>query len=146
MPYWCAAVSWHDFDYARLQLLDELAQWEQVRTRVFENYAALDALERADLLVTYTMTASDTGRNATGRAGELRRARRSLAGSARHQRRHRPAGCVVSPSTGLLEPSVSVATVLGSQFLAHPPIAPYTVEITAPDHPLVAGIEPFEDT
>jgi hypothetical protein len=33
---------------------------------------------------------------------------------------------------------------LGSQFIAHPPIAPYTVESVKPDHPLVAGIEPFE--
>ena len=37
-----------------------------------------------------------------------------------------------------------VAEVLGSQFIAHPPIQPFTVEVTAPDHPLVEGIEPFE--
>ena len=36
--------------------------------------------------------------------------------------------------------------VLGSQFLAHPPIEPYRVEITKPDHPLVEGIEPFDTT
>ena len=35
---------------------------------------------------------------------------------------------------------------LGSQFIAHPPIAPYTVRNVAPDHWLVAGIEPFEAT
>ena len=33
---------------------------------------------------------------------------------------------------------------LGSQFVAHPPIAPFRVEATQPDHPLVAGIEPFD--
>jgi type 1 glutamine amidotransferase len=37
-----------------------------------------------------------------------------------------------------------VADVLGSRFLGHPPIAPYRVEITAPEHPLVAGVGPFE--
>ena len=37
-----------------------------------------------------------------------------------------------------------VAELLGGQFLAHPPIAPYTVHITAPGHPLVAGLAPFE--
>jgi len=36
------------------------------------------------------------------------------------------------------------AETLGSQFLAHPPIAPYVVEVSAPGHPLVAGVEPFE--
>jgi len=33
---------------------------------------------------------------------------------------------------------------LGSQFIAHPPIAPYLVELSEPDHWLVAGVEPFE--
>ncbi len=36
------------------------------------------------------------------------------------------------------------ADTLGSQFVAHPPIRPYTVEVTDPDHWLVAGVEPFE--
>lgn len=35
---------------------------------------------------------------------------------------------------------------LGSQFVAHPPIQPYTVTNVAPDHWLVAGVEPFEVT
>jgi type 1 glutamine amidotransferase len=34
--------------------------------------------------------------------------------------------------------------MLGSQFLAHPPIQPYRVEVSDPSHPLVEGIEPFE--
>ena len=39
---------WHDFDFARHQLLGALGGWEQVRTRVFEDYRRVDALERAD--------------------------------------------------------------------------------------------------
>jgi len=34
--------------------------------------------------------------------------------------------------------------MVGSQFLAHPPIQPYRVEVSDESHPLVAGIEPFE--
>jgi type 1 glutamine amidotransferase len=34
--------------------------------------------------------------------------------------------------------------MLGSQFLAHPPIGPYRVEVSDPSHPLVAGIEAFD--
>jgi type 1 glutamine amidotransferase len=34
--------------------------------------------------------------------------------------------------------------MLGSQFLAHPPIKPYRVEISDAAHPLVAGLEAFE--
>jgi len=35
---------------------------------------------------------------------------------------------------------------VGSQFVAHPPIQPYTVTNAAPEHWLVKGIEPFEVT
>src|SRR5260370_18556 len=45
---------WHDFAFVRHQLLGALGDWEQVRTRVFEDYCRPEALERADLLVTYT--------------------------------------------------------------------------------------------
>ena len=33
---------------------------------------------------------------------------------------------------------------LGSQFIAHPPIEPYKVEVSQPNHPLVEGFEEFE--
>jgi hypothetical protein len=36
--------------------------------------------------------------------------------------------------------------LLGSQFVSHPPIAPYRVTVADPEHPLVAGVEPFETT
>src|SRR3954453_17747662 len=49
---------WHDFDYARMRLLEALGRHERARTRVFEDYAmssaAGDALGNADLLITYT--------------------------------------------------------------------------------------------
>jgi type 1 glutamine amidotransferase len=35
---------------------------------------------------------------------------------------------------------------LGSQFIAHPPIAPYRVTVADAAHPLVRGVEPFETT
>ena len=35
---------------------------------------------------------------------------------------------------------------LGSMFVAHPPIEPYRVTVADPNHPLVAGIQPFETT
>ena len=33
---------------------------------------------------------------------------------------------------------------LGSQFISHPPIEPYTVTVADGDHHLVEGVEPFE--
>ena len=35
---------------------------------------------------------------------------------------------------------------LGSMFVAHPPIAPYTVTVAEPLHALVKDVEPFEAT
>ena len=45
---------WHDFDHARLQILALLAEHEAVRTRVFEDYDCVAAIDGADLLITYT--------------------------------------------------------------------------------------------
>ena len=124
------------------QLLGALGEWEQVRTRVFEDYGCLDALERADLLVTYTCDVRPTPEQQDALV-ELRRAGRPVAGPARHPFGDRPAGrrraCYRTPRV-----LGKVAELLGGQFLGHPPIAPYTVHITAPEHPLVAGIQPFE--
>ena len=35
---------------------------------------------------------------------------------------------------------------LGSQFIAHPPIEPYHVKVSQPEHPVVDGVDEFETT
>ena len=136
---------WHDFDHARLQLLDALAEHPQARTRVYENYDCLDALARADLLVTYTC---DVRPNATQQAALVEFVRRggrwlALHGSNSAIEAPAPGAERVFTTPRALGP---VAEVLGSQFLGHPPIAPYVVENTQPSHPLVAGIGSFTVT
>jgi len=43
---------WHDFDYARLELLKLIAEDDRVRTRVFEDYdSAAKALEDVSYLI-----------------------------------------------------------------------------------------------
>ena len=132
---------WHDFDYARLELLRELGEYEQVRTRVFEDFDCADALGRADLLVTYTC-------NVRPDAGQQQALVDYVAQGGRWLALHGTSSAIDPPGDDgvFTTPRVlgEVATVLGNQFLAHPPIAPYTVQITDPDHPLVAGIGAFE--
>ena len=133
---------WHDFDYARLELLAELARHEVVRTRVFEDFDCLEALAGADLLVTYTCNVRPDAAQQDALAAFVERGGRWLA-------LHGTSSAIDKPdatSPVFRTPRVlgTVATVLGNQFLAHPPIEPYTVEITDPDHPLVKGIAPFE--
>lgn len=45
---------YHDFDFARLELLKLLAEDDRVRVRVFGNYEDLAALVACDMLVSYT--------------------------------------------------------------------------------------------
>jgi len=134
---------WHDFDFARRQLLDRLGDHDRVRTRVFEDYGALAALKRADLLVTYTCDVRPDPQQQEALV-------EFVAGGGRWLALHGTHSAIDSPAPGAPKvfrtPRVlgEVAVVLGGQFLAHPPIEPFRVEITRPDHPLVAGLEPFE--
>jgi uncharacterized protein len=132
---------WHDFDFARHQLLSALGDWEQVRTRVFEDYRSVDALERADLLISYTCDVRPGPDEQDALAGFVQRGGRWLALHGTHSAIDPPDGPGVYRTPRVLG---SVAALLGGQFLGHPPIASYTVQITAPQHPLVAGIGPFE--
>lgn len=132
---------WHDFDYARLELLRELGEYEQVRTRVFEDFDCLDALGRADLLVTYTCNVRPDAEQQQALVDYVARGGRWLALHGTSSAIDPPGDSGVFTTPRVLG---EVATVLGNQFLAHPPIAPYTVEITDPEHPLVAGIGAFE--
>ena len=133
---------WHDFDYARYQLLGLLGDREQVRTQVFADYGCGSALERADLLVSYTCDVRPSAAEQDALAGFVERGGRWLALHGTHSAIDPPA----APGGVYRTPRVlgRFAEVLGGQFLAHPPIAPYTVHITAPEHPLVAGLAPFE--
>lgn len=133
--------SWHDFDYARLQLLQELGAREAVRSRVFEDFDCAEALGGADLLVTYTCNVRPDPEQQQVLVDFVRRGGRWLALHGTHSAIDPPDGAGVYRTPRVLG---AVAELLGGQFLAHPPIAPYRVEITDPSHPLVAGIEPFE--
>jgi hypothetical protein len=136
---------WHDFDHARLELLTRLAAHPRVRTRVYEDYSRVSALDRADLLITYTCDVRPAPVEQQALVDFVDRGGRWLAlhGTNAAIDPPDPAGPRLFRTPRAFGP---VAGVLGSRFLGHPPIAPYRVEVTRPDHPLVAGIEPFEVT
>jgi len=131
---------WHDFDFARLQLLALLGTDERVRTRVFETYGGVEALAEAHLLITYTCDLRPD-------AGQQAALSEFVARGGRWLALHGTNAAIDPPGADRLfsTPRVlgQVAEVLGSQFLGHPPIEPYTVQVTQPDHPLVEGIHPF---
>jgi hypothetical protein len=130
---------YHDMDYARAEILRALLETPHLRTRVYEDYSAIDAITSADCLLTYTV---DVLPDEAGAA----RLRDFVASGKRWFALH-GTNSVLKYVKGKGWDAPRVAPVfmetLGSQFVSHPPIAPYTVEITAPSHPLVSGIQPF---
>jgi uncharacterized protein len=130
---------YHDMDYARLELLKLLAEHERVRVRVAEDYRDGEAIAAADFLVTYTCDVIPDDAQETALRAFLGAGGRWLAlhGTNSVLRYLKGRGWQAPPAASFM-------SMLGSQFLAHPPIVPYRVEISDPKHPLVAGIEPFE--
>ncbi|HTO70919.1 MAG TPA: ThuA domain-containing protein [Myxococcota bacterium] len=138
----CALVCggrFHDFDYARLELLKHLADDARVRTRVFDDWGRADPWAASDFLVTYTCDLRPTEAQADALARFVEDGGRWLALHGTNSILEFADRKVECPR---LAPRFMHA--LGSQFVAHPPIAPYRVTAADPSHPLVKGIEPFE--
>lgn len=133
---------YHDFDYARLELLKLLAEDPRVRTRVFEDYGNLDAIRQADFLITYTCDVAPPL--------EAQEALRDwVRGGGRWYALHGTNSVLRLFDNGLYGAprwAPLLMETLGTQFIAHPPIAPYKVEVADADHPLTQGIAPFETT
>lgn len=131
---------YHDMDYARLELLKLLAEHEHIRVRVAEDYRDVEAIAASDFLITYTCDVIPAQAAQSALCDFLSTGRRWLAlhGTNSVLRFLKGRGWD-APRT-----APDFMAMLGSQFVAHPPIAPYKVEVSDASHPLVAGIEPFE--
>jgi len=137
--YLVAGGKYHDIDYARVELLKLLGECDEVRVRVGEDYRDLEAIAEADFLVTYTCDVQPTAEQADALRAFVAGGKRWIALHGTNSVMEFVAGGVACPrdTTGFVE-------LLGSQFMAHPPIAPFRVTVSNPDHPLVEGIGPFE--
>ena len=137
-----ASGKYHDIDFARLELLKLFAEDQRVRIRVFEDYADLDAIRNASFLVTYTCDVVPSL--------EQQEALRSwVDAGGRWYALHGTSSILRFLGDGLVDSpnwAPHLMETLGSQFIAHPPIAPYRVEVADADHALVRGIEPFDVT
>ena len=133
----------HDMDYARLRLLEHLGESPEIRTLVAGDYSDVEAIRAADLLITYTCDVRPTEE-------QQKVLHEFVAGGGRWFALHGTNSVLEQipdqfafscPRTYPL-----YMQTLGSQFLGHPPIQPFTVTISDGDHPLIQGIEPFEAT
>jgi hypothetical protein len=133
---------YHDFDFARRELLGLLAEHEEFRVRVQPDYEDADAIAAASILVSYTCDVRPS-------ENAQKTIRSWVEGGGRWVALHGTNSALGDASQRPIatpRPFELWADTLGSQFIAHPPIEPYPVEVTEPSHWLVAGIDPFEAT
>lgn len=134
---------WHDFDFARLQLLQLLARDDRIRTQVSSDYENLDALTDADILITYTCDVRPSSRAQEAIREWVEAGGRLFALHCTNSAIDAPES--FGPDFQTPDAFPVFSNVLGSRFLSHPAIEPYPVTISpgAEDDPLVAGIDTF---
>ena len=135
-----AGGMYHDIDFARIELLKLLGEHEEFRVRVQPDYEDADAIAAGSILVSYTCNVRPSEQAQQTIRSWVENGGRWLALHGTN------AALDIGTPNGVDAPRVFPlwADTLGSQFVAHPPITPYLVEQSSPDHWLVSGIEPFE--
>ena len=131
---------YHDMDYARLELLKLLGEHERIRMQVAADYRDSASIAAADFLVTYTC-------DVIPQPKEQEALRTFLSAGKRWLALHGTNSVLkFLKGRGWEAPreAPEFMAMLGSQFLAHPPIGNYRVEISDAAHPLVVGLEPFD--
>lgn len=142
--YLVCGGKYHDFDFARLEILKLLAEHDHLRVKVGQDFHDVETIRESDCLVTYTCDVVPTEEQQKVLHEFVNGGKKWFAlhgtNSILKWLSHDP------PLVGTPREAPLFMEILGSQFLAHPAIEPYTVEVSSPDHPLVQGIEPFETT
>lgn len=140
--YFVVGGRFHDFDFARLEILKLLQVHDRIRVRVAENYADTAAITAADALISFTCDVRPD-------ASQQQALSEFVAGGKRWLALHGTNSFIEWGADGRVSTPRAAPLfmqVLGSQFIAHPPMGAFRVEVSDEDHPLVSGIQPFEVT
>lgn len=135
-----ASGKYHDIDFARLELLKLLAEHDRIRTRVVTDYSDIAAIAASDGVISYTCDVMPT-------AEQTHALRHYVAGGGKWFALHGTNSILRFLDNGLVDSpreNDALMELLGTQFVAHPPIGPYTVEVVDKSHPLSRGIDNFE--
>jgi len=135
-----AGGKYHDIDFARRELLPLLGAHEEFRVRVQPDYEDTTGIAKSSILVSYTWDVRPSEKAQTEIRSWVENGGRWVALHGTN------AALTLGGPNGVDAPRCfpSWADTLGSQFVAHPPIQPYTVQVSDPNHWLVAGIESFD--
>jgi len=137
--YLVAAGDFHDIDFARLELLKLLSEHENVRTTVASDYSDIEGINASDFLISYTCNLIPSEAEQAALKAYVESGKKWFALHGTNSILEFTDAGVACPET-----APTFMETLGSQFMAHPPIQPFTVKTTAPDHPLVKGVGEFE--
>jgi type 1 glutamine amidotransferase len=142
--YLVAGGKYHNIDHARLEILKLLAEQPRIKVQVGPDYSDIEAICTSDFLITYTCDIVPTDEQTSRLNDYIKSGRKwfALHGTNSILRFLEP-----DESGNLMvdcpEENRGVMEILGSQFMAHPPIHEYEVLVTEPDHPLVKDIPTF---
>ena len=148
--YLICNARFHDTNSARLELLKLLAEHENIMVRVAEDYSDVEAINQAQLLLTYTCDLCPTPEQQEGLKRFLTSGNKWFALHATNALIDFVGGIVEVDNIRLPgkadtpDKAPALMDMLGSRFVSPPPIQPITVAVSDPEHPLVQGIEPFE--
>jgi len=137
--YLVAAGQFHDIDYARLELLKLIQEHPSIRVTVAKDYHDIEAIKASDFLITYTCNVVPTEAEQKGLQEYVQSGKRWFALHGTNAILEFLANGVNSPETAPI-----LMQTLGTQFIAHPPIMPFTVRTSDPNHELVKGVGEFE--
>ncbi|HSF13875.1 MAG TPA: ThuA domain-containing protein, partial [Erythrobacter sp.] len=138
--HFIAAGKYHDIDYPRLEILKLLAEHPHIRTTVAADYSGLERLDQCRFLITYTCDLMPTREQAAQLKAWMAKGGKWMA-------LHGTNSILVFTADGLVDAPddrPDVMEMLGTQFVAHPPIGKFPVEVVNKDHELTRGIEDFE--
>lgn len=138
--YMVAAGQFHDIDFARLELLKLLAEDERIRTTVAANYADITGIQASDFLITYCCNLVPSEEQQQGLKEYVQNGGKWFALHGTNSiLEFLEEGGVNAPEIAPI-----LMETLGTQFIAHPPIMPFTVKTADPAHELVEGVGEFE--
>ena len=137
--YLVAAGQYHDIDFARLELLKLLAEDDKIRVQVAADYRDVESIQASDVLITYTC-------NLVPAEAEQVALKQFVENGGKWFALHGTNAILEFTDSGVACPETApvMMETLGTQFLAHPPIQPFQVHISDPEHELVKGVESFE--
>lgn len=138
--YFVCGGKYHDMDFARCEILKLFQEDDRLRVRTGETYRDIEAIEAADYLVTYTCDTLPTPDEQAG-------LQRFLAAGKRWFALHGTNSILKFLDDGRIDcpdDAPEFMKMLGSQFMGHPPIGKFRVDVSDPGHPLTKGLTAFE--